>query len=246
MKARERWRPSKFVYRNGRLMASRNRKEVGLGSRLITDLVAELYDTRLREHARGRLLDLGCGKVPLFLAYRDHVSDNVCVDWENSLHRNEFLDHHCDLTRPLPFADGEFDTIILSDVLEHIPEPQALWLEMSRVLAGGGKILVNVPFYYWIHEAPHDYYRYTEYALRRFVAAAGLELVELQAIGGAPEIMADLFAKNIRRLPVLGSSLCRFAQWSTGVFVRTRWGRGLSVATRDAFPLGYFLVATRA
>ena len=139
----------------------------------------------------------------------------------------------------------EFDTIILSDVLEHLPEPESLWREMHRVLASEGKLLMNVPFYYWLHEQPHDYYRYTEFALRRFADVSGFELIHLDAIGGAPEIMADLFAKNIRRVPKLGSSLARLAQWLTARFIATRLGRRCSESSRQAFPLGYFLVAQK-
>ena len=148
MRNRDKWRPSKYIYQNGKLIASRDPKEVGVGSRLIVDLIAEIYDNNLRQHARGKLLDLGCGKVPLFSAYKDYVTDNICVDWENTLHKNEYLDSECDLTKTLPFKDGEFDTIILSDVLEHIPQPEHLWKEMSRSLSIGGKIIINVPFYY--------------------------------------------------------------------------------------------------
>ncbi len=136
----------------GRLRSSRDTNEVSLSSRLVTDLTARWYQAHLAQHARGRLLDLGCGKIPLFEAYRNYVSENVCVDWGNSLHRNNHLDIECDLTQPLPFAAGEFDTIILSDVLEHIPEPQQLWREMARVLSAQGRILLNVPFFYWLHE----------------------------------------------------------------------------------------------
>ena len=76
----------------------------------------------------------------------------------------------------LPFGDSEFDTIILSDVLEHIPVPEHLWKEMARILSRNGKIIMNVPFYYCLHEAPHDCSRYTEFALRRFVEMSGLRL----------------------------------------------------------------------
>jgi 2-polyprenyl-3-methyl-5-hydroxy-6-metoxy-1,4-benzoquinol methylase len=115
------WKPSKYVRRRGRLMASRDVREVGIGSRLNADLVAAVYDRELRLHARGRLLDLGCGKVPLHDSYKDFVSGSVCVDWANTAHKNPHLDLECDLTQALPFADLEFETILLSDVLEHIP-----------------------------------------------------------------------------------------------------------------------------
>lgn len=239
------WRPSKYVYRNGVLIASRDRNEVGVGSRLMADLIARFYDKALRQHARGKLLDLGCGRVPLFEAYRSHISTNICVDWANTLHRNDYVDCECDLTEDLPFPDNEFDTIILADVLEHVPRPERLWREMARVLSGNGKVIMNVPFYYWLHEQPHDYYRYTEFALRRFVAEAGLRLIELDAIGGAPEILADVLSKNLLRLPRVGSVMAGCMQGLAAILIRTRLGKRVSQATRANFPFGYSLVAVK-
>jgi SAM-dependent methyltransferase len=239
------WKPTKYVYKNAALVASRDRDEVFVGSRLIADLVAGLYDRNLRLHARGRLLDLGCGKVPLFLAYKEHVTHVTCVDWENSLHKNEYIDAECDLTRKLPFQDAEFDTIILSDVLEHIPEPRGLWSEMARVLSSGGKIVMNVPFYYWIHESPHDYYRYTEFSLRKFAEESGFKLIYISSVGGAPEVLTDVLAKTVILSPVLGHSLSVFIQFVSTVFLKTRFGRKLSNKTKETFPLGYFLVVEK-
>lgn len=245
MKNKERWKPSKYVYRKGRLMASRDRAEIGVASRLIADLVAGVYGEHIPRHAKGRLLDLGCGKVPLYLAYRDYVTDNVCVDWANTRHPNEYLDYEGDITQALPFGDEAFDTIIASDVLEHIPEPEQLWREMYRVLAVNGKVLVNVPFFYWLHERPHDYYRYTEFALRRFVERAGLKLVQLDAIGGSPEVMADMVAKHVQFFPLIGSGIAIFVQYLTSLFVRTGLGGQVSRRTGQGFPLGYFLIAEK-
>lgn len=245
MNHRDQWRPSKYVYQRGKLKASRDRKEVGVASRLIVDAVAARYDQALKQHAAGKLLDLGCGKVPLYEAYRGHVTDNICVDWENTPHKNEYLDLQCDLTATLPFADGEFDTIILSDVLEHLPQPEKLWKEISRLLSANGKILMNVPFYYWIHEQPYDYYRYTRFALQRFVQEAGLTLLQLETVGGSPEILADLLAKHVQFVPLIGPSLAILIQSATGLFVRTSFGKKISTKTSEWFPLGYFLVAQK-
>jgi SAM-dependent methyltransferase len=240
------WKPSKFVLAQGRLRGSRDTNEVAIGSRLVTDLTARWYEAQIAQYARGRLLDLGCGKIPLFDAYRKYVSENVCVDWGNSLHRNHHLDIECDLTQPLPFADGEFDTIILSDVLEHIPEPQKLWQEMARVLSARGRILLNVPFFYWLHEQPHDYYRYTAHALERFAGLAGLRIAHLSAIGGAPEVLADILAKNLVQVPLIGRPLAAFTQTATRWCVDTGPGRRISVKTAQQFPLAYALVAEKA
>ena len=245
MNNRDKWTPSKFVYESGKLIPSRDPDQVGVGSRLMADLIAAVYDRELRRHAKGKLLDLGCGLVPLFLAYKDVIAENVCVDWPNTLHHNAYLDFECDLAQPLPFRGGEFNTIILSDVLEHIPLPAYLWEEMSRVLAVNGKILLNVPFYYWLHETPHDYYRYTEFSLRRFVGESGLRLLQIEALGGAPEIICDIFAKTVMTTPRIGPPAAMFAQWLTEAFIRTKAGKRMSERTRELFPFGYFLVAVK-
>ena len=245
MRQPEKWMPSKYVYRNGKLSASRNPMEVGVGSRLIADLIAGCYEDTLPRHARGRLLDLGCGKVPLYALYRDYVTDNVCVDWQSTFHNSAHLDCESDLSRDLPFKDEEFDTIILSDVLEHIQNPEHLCMEMARVLATGGKILMNVPFFYRLHEMPHDYFRYTEYGLRQLMDNSGLSLVLLDPIGGVPEIMTDIFAKTVCHIPLVGHAIAAFSQWSTRFFIRTSLGTKISEETKKVFPLAYFLVAEK-
>ena len=245
MKNANQWTPSKFVLRNGRLLASRDPREVGVGSRLVADRVAGVYEAHLPAHARGRLVDLGCGRVPLYEAYKDLVSENVCVDWGNSLHKSEHLDFECDLCGRLPFQDGEFNTILLSDVLEHVSEPEHLWTEMARILKPGGKLLLNVPFCYGVHEAPHDFYRYTEFALRRFAEMSGFRTIVLQPIGGAPEVLMDILAKHLQSIPLLGRPLASALQAITQALVRAGPGRKISEKTARSHPLGYFMVVER-
>ena len=54
-----------------------------------------------------------------------------------------------DATR-LPFADGAFDRVIASEVLEHIPDDEAALGELARVLRPGGTMAVTVPA--WLPE----------------------------------------------------------------------------------------------
>ena len=245
MKNSDKWQPSKFVLNKGRLIASRDMNEIGIQSRLTGDYTANFYYENIKIYAKGKLLDLGCGKVPLYHIYKEYTTENVCVDWENTLHKNEYLDFECDLTKKLPFEDGEFDTIILSDVLEHIPNPLELWKEMARILAAKGKIIINVPFYHWIHEAPHDYYRYTEFALRRFVENSNLKLVKLERMGGVPEIIAILLAKHFLWKPLLGVPLSIGIEFITKIFVRTDLGKKISEKSSEACPLAYFFIAEK-
>ena len=51
---------------------------------------------------------------------------------------------HGDALR-LPFADGAFDRVIASEVLEHIPDDETAMAELARVLRPGGTMAVTVP-----------------------------------------------------------------------------------------------------
>lgn len=246
MKNQDVWKPTKYSRNNGHLRASRNTEDVAVSSRLLVDLLASFYESRLKQFARGRLLDLGCGHVPLYEAYKDLVTEITCVDWANTLHRNSYVDLECDLTGPIPLPDNSFDTVILSDVLEHVPEPELLIKEVGRLLAPSGNALISVPFFYWLHEDPHDYYRYTKFALSRFVELSGLKVIELTPIGGVPEIIADIFAKNVIRLPAIGAPLAELYQRLTKLIVRTKLGARVSRSTAHSFPLEYFLIAQKS
>jgi SAM-dependent methyltransferase len=243
MKNIDTWRPSKFTYENGKLRASRKAGNVGYGSRLAANMVAFTYEENLKKHAGGKLLDLGCGKIPFFVVYRDLTSDVVCVDWANTQHPNPHIDFEADLNAPLAFADNSFDTILLSDVLEHIYYPEQLWREMGRILKPGGKLLLNVPYMYWIHEEPFDFFRYTEFALKNFASQAKLNIIHFQALGGAFEVMTDIIGKNLLRVPLVGRTLSVILQDIAFGFFRQRSRHNNQL---NRFPLGYFLVAQKA
>jgi SAM-dependent methyltransferase len=245
MRNPDRWSPSKYVLRTGQLRGTRNRAELGVGSRLIADLVAERYEQYLPRFAKGRLVDLGCGKVPLFGSYKKLVSEVTCVDWPQSVHPGEHVDVEVDLGGQLPFTDSCFDTIVLSDVLEHVPSPERLWHEMARVLAPGGHALINVPFMYGLHEVPHDYARYSAFALRRFAQQAGLQVSVLEAVGGSLHVMADLLAKHFAKIQIIGPMLALAVQGMVRALDATAIGRRLADRTGEHFPLGYFVVASR-
>ncbi|MBS0461884.1 MAG: class I SAM-dependent methyltransferase, partial [Proteobacteria bacterium] len=61
----------------------------------------------------------------------------------------------------LPFVDDSFDSVLLLEVLEHVAQPGAVLTEIRRVLKPGGVLLPSMPFLYPLHDAPHDYQRYT-------------------------------------------------------------------------------------
>lgn len=239
------WKPTKFVPDvHGSLKASRT--AVGPASRLIADRVAAFYDGAIPAHVAGDLLDLGCGHAPLYATYKDHAQSVTLVDWQNSLHQNPHLDYVHDLNEPLTmFADSSFDTIIMSDVLEHLARPSQLLAEARRVLRPAGCLLLNVPFLYWLHEQPHDYYRYTRFGLEWLLSETDLQVLSLTSIGGAPEVIGDITGKLLSRVPVAGRMLVTSTYYITYGFVASVLGAYASRLTREQFPLGYAVVARR-
>jgi SAM-dependent methyltransferase len=239
MRNPDRWRPTRFVETKHGWRGSSDARDVAPGSRHTADLQARHYAPALRAHARGRLLDLGCGKVPLFEMYRRHISSSVCVDWPSSYHGNAHVDVACDLNQPIPFSSAAFDTIVLSDVIEHLFDYQTVWSEMARLLRPSGKLIVGVPFLYWLHEDPFDYFRPTEFALRRYCEANGFTVVSLDPYGGAADVIFDIAAKHL----AVSSMLARAFYWAGRAFVPP--ARALCARTNRKFPLGYILVAQR-
>jgi hypothetical protein len=104
---------------------------------------------------------------------------------------------------------------------------------------------MNVPFYYPLHETPHDFFRYTEFGLRRFMESSEMRVVYLEPIGGAVEIISDILSKNIVRIPVAGLVAAKVLQQLSWWFVSSRVGSRISRKTSSQFPLGYFMVAER-
>lgn len=245
MKNSENWKETKFVFKKGKLRANPNEKFVSVSSRLVANIVAQHYQENALPFFKGNFLDLGCGFAPLYSFYHHHVSTVTCADWAQSMHQNPHLDVICDLNEFLPFESEQFDSILLSDVLEHIRKPEQLLKEIHRILHKDGVLILNVPYYYCLHEEPHDYYRYTEFALKSMTNDAGLELELLQRTGGTLEIMTDLFAKNIRPIPFIGKPLCQFSQFLTWQLLKVKPIWKLNQKTAAKFPLGYFLVAKK-
>ena len=234
------WRPSKFVSGPEGLAASSDPKEVSVSSRIAANLIAKAYWTAISDHAVGTLLDVGCGKIPLFLVYRNLVKRAVAVDWMNSLHPSPHIDVYADLNQGIPFGNNCFDTIIATDILEHLGEPRLFWNEVSRVLMPGGKLILGVPFLYWLHEEPHDHHRFTRYNLISCCLQNGLTILCLETYGGPLAVILDIVGKAF-----VGPSCSDRYQWLGDRILRSRVGKRYDSRKREKFPLGYCLVAQK-
>lgn len=107
-----------------------------------------------------------------------------------------------DLTA-LPFRDEAFAAALNVVTLEHVREPGQVIRELARVLMPGGRLLLVVPHEWEVHQAPHDYFRYTRYGLAYLLTQAGLEVEQLFAIGGYFRLMSRRLFNGLQFFPGL-------------------------------------------
>ena len=74
--------------------------------------------------------------------------------------------------------------------IEHLPEPGLALAEIARTLAPGGLLLVAAPHEWEVHQAPHDYFRYTRYGLAYLLEKSGFEVREMRPAGGYFRLLA--------------------------------------------------------
>jgi SAM-dependent methyltransferase len=132
----------------------------------------------------GIVVDLGCGTSPYKMDILKMADQYIGVDWENSLHNQSNVDVFADLTKQLPFSDNYADTLVSFQVMEHLPEPDFFLSECIRILKPAGKLFITVPFMWHVHEAPHDYFRYTQYGLEYMLKKSGFTDISVVANTG--------------------------------------------------------------
>ncbi len=144
------------------------------------------------------VLDAGAGHSPyrpLFRHARYESADFAQLDTPYAA-----IDYVCDLT-DIPVEDGRFDRVICNQVLEHLPEPGRALAELNRVLKPGGRILLSAPLFFEEHQRPYDFYRYTQFALRRLFSDAGFEVRRLEWLEGYFGTVSYQFHQMQRFLP---------------------------------------------
>lgn len=121
--------------------------------------------------AHGLLLDVGCGRRPYEPLFAPRVRRYLGADWPR----------HAGRARPdlvadalmLPIRDQAIDTLLATELLEHLPSGDAFLREAARVLAPDGTLILTVPFLEPLHEEPRDFLRYTPHGLRALLERHG-------------------------------------------------------------------------
>jgi SAM-dependent methyltransferase len=160
------------------------------------------------QHIRGRTLDVGCGSKPyekLFLYSTEYIGLEVNRE-------NKSAEYYYD-GKTFPFSDEEFDSVITSQVFEHVFNPDEFLREIHRVLNPGGILLLTTPFVWDEHTQPFDYARYSSYGLMHILNRNGFEIVEMRKSLNDIRVIAQMlnayiYKKTVSRYAVLNYLTC--------------------------------------
>jgi len=187
---------------------------------------------KCEEYVHGKLLDVGCGSKPYKDTYFSAATSYVGVDYASEKSRPDIIAS----ALSLPLDNESFDTVVSTELLEHVPDPLRALREMHRVLKPGGHLILSTPMYWPRHEIPHDYFRYPYDGLLYLVKESGFELVRIFNRGNAYVFLGQVI------------------QHTLPVFVRPRFLIALLNSfflwcdrhhAYDAVTLGWTLVARR-
>jgi len=146
-------------------------------------LAHKINNESLEEHLhlfKGRVVDLGCGTAPYKTDILTVADEYIGVDWKNSFHDQCNVDIFASLTEPLPIEDEFADIVSSFQVMEHLPESSDFLSECFRIFKPGGNLFLTIPFMWHVHEAPHDYYRYTRHGLEYLLNKNGFSAIEVK------------------------------------------------------------------
>jgi len=135
------------------------------------------------KYSRGRVLDVGCGNKPFYPYIKDIIDQYIGLEHKDSIHAKEKAEI-LGTADNIPLPDDHVDTVILTQVIEHVENPAGVLKEIRRVLKNNGILIVAWPFLYPIHEEPRDFYRYTEFGLLHLAKETKFKVMTLVPVSG--------------------------------------------------------------
>lgn len=141
----------------------------------------------------GKTLDVGCGTKPYEKYFNS--TEYIGLEIETTIHRGYNKADVFYKGGKFPFKNGEFDSIVTNQVLEHVFVPDLFLSEINRVLKKGGILLLTVPFVWDEHEQPYDYARYSSFGLKYLLENKGFEIIsEIKSVNNIKAIFQLLNA----------------------------------------------------
>ena len=165
--------------------------------------------------AKGVLLDFGCGGQPYRQVFEPYIARYVGADVVAAA--GVTLDVVLTPGVPAPLPDASVDTILSTQVLEHVFDFQAYLTDCARLLRPGGRLIISVPMHWRHHEVPYDYWRFTKYGLRKCLEQAGFAILDLHPCGGVYALLGQVFLDHRsaqgKTKGLVSKAISRLALW---------------------------------
>lgn len=129
-----------------------------------------------KAYIEGLILDVGGGLSP----FQKYVKDGRFITIDYNSHVNPTI---IGAAACLPFKSNSFDSVLCTEVLEHVEEPGVCIKEMKRVLKDKGYMYITVPMIWCLHYEPYDFYRFTKYGITYLLNRERFNIVRVEPIG---------------------------------------------------------------
>jgi SAM-dependent methyltransferase len=149
-----------------------------------------------------RVLDAGAGEATYSRFFQKHRYCGVDLGIGDATWHYGNLDAVADLAA-LPFRAGCFDASLNIVTLEHVGNPGVVLKEIARVLKAGASLLLVVPQEWEVHQAPHDYYRFTRFGVQRLLEEAGFIQIAIEPVGGYFRLLARRLLNGLQFFHIL-------------------------------------------
>ena len=99
-------------------------------------------------HSGGRLLDIGCGNCLWNSGDVSTIGIDICEPMlrHNCRSNASFIPLVADISQNLPLKNESIETVVITEVLEHLPSYASHIEEIWRVLKKGGVVIASVPY----------------------------------------------------------------------------------------------------
>ena len=173
-----------------------------------------------RKYARGKLVDLGCGGKPYEPVFRPYTRSSLGVDnpatFSDHTSASPAVDRWADCAATgLPGAT--FNTVLSTQVLEHLPDPGGLIAEAYRLLVPGGTCITTAPMLWELHAEPVDFFRFTKFGLIRLFERAGFQLLEVTPLEGAFAALKQMEILTLHLRPIRAGAIRRGMRWAVNL-----------------------------
>ena len=147
----------------------------------------------ISKHCKGDVLDVGALDSP----YKKHMKFEKYSVLDIN---NKNADYNVDIHNT-NIESNKFDTIIATQVLEHLYNPFKAVGEILRMLKPNGYFIASTVFIYPYHGEPNDYFRFTKFGLKKIFEK--FNKVEIINLGTPIMAIIDLLTREYGFLKIL-------------------------------------------